>query len=94
MDAGEEEELRPSGCRKQAHNPGVPQVMGSHHADLRQRRNVEPEGGGDGEPLPGQEMYISVQSPERSLRDEYNVPDNSLLCGVVAGLPKPPPYTI
>ncbi|KAK4764774.1 hypothetical protein SAY86_025864 [Trapa natans] len=52
MDAGEEEELRPSGCRKQAHNPGVPQVMGSHHADLRQRRNVEPEGGGDGEPLP------------------------------------------
>jgi len=42
----------------------------------------------------GQELYISVQSPERSLRDEYNVPDYAKLCGVVVGLPKPPPYTI
>jgi len=42
----------------------------------------------------GQQLYISVLSPERSLRDEYNVPDNALLCGLVKGLPKPPPYTI
>ncbi|PKI71550.1 hypothetical protein CRG98_008067 [Punica granatum] len=42
----------------------------------------------------GQELYISVVSPERSLRDEYNVPDSTQLCGVVTGLPKPPPYTI
>ncbi|KAI3409707.1 Kinesin motor domain-containing protein [Psidium guajava] len=42
----------------------------------------------------GQELYISVLSPERSLRDEYNIPDNFQLCGAVAGLPKPSPYTI
>ncbi|RRT64855.1 hypothetical protein B296_00026447 [Ensete ventricosum] len=40
----------------------------------------------------GQQLYISVVSPARSLRDEYNIPDNTLLCGVVVGLPKPPPY--
>lgn len=42
----------------------------------------------------GQELYISVLSPERSLRDEYNIPDNAQLCGAVLGLPKPAPYTI
>uniref|UniRef100_A0A7N1A1Q2 L-ascorbate oxidase homolog n=1 Tax=Kalanchoe fedtschenkoi TaxID=63787 RepID=A0A7N1A1Q2_KALFE len=42
----------------------------------------------------GQQLYISVTSPERSLRDEYNIPDNALLCGIVKDLPKPPPYTI
>ncbi|KAI4373736.1 hypothetical protein MLD38_011822 [Melastoma candidum] len=42
----------------------------------------------------GQQLYISVLSPERSLRDEYNVPDNALLCGIVEGMSKPPPYTI
>jgi len=42
----------------------------------------------------GQELYSSVLSPARSLRDEYNMPDNSLLCGIVKGLPKPPPYEI
>ncbi|XP_038699106.1 L-ascorbate oxidase homolog [Tripterygium wilfordii] len=42
----------------------------------------------------GQQLYISVLSPERSLRDEYNVPDNALLCGLVKDLPKPQPYTI
>ncbi|KAF5735674.1 multi-copper oxidase type 1 family protein [Tripterygium wilfordii] len=42
----------------------------------------------------GQQLYISVLSPERSLRDEYNVPDNSILCGLVKDLPKPPPYSI
>merc|ERR1712226_1299449 len=42
----------------------------------------------------GQQLYASVLSPARSLRDEYNIPDNALLCGLVKGLPKPPPYTI
>ncbi|XP_030547557.1 L-ascorbate oxidase homolog [Rhodamnia argentea] len=42
----------------------------------------------------GQELYISVLSPEKSLRDEYNIPDNFQLCGAVAGLPMPKPYTI
>ncbi|CAL9069070.1 L-ascorbate oxidase homolog [Musa acuminata AAA Group] len=41
----------------------------------------------------GQQLYISVQSPARSLRDEYSLPDTVLLCGAVASLPKPPPYT-
>lgn len=42
----------------------------------------------------GQQLYISVLSPNRSLRDEYNLPDNDLLCGIVKGLPDPAPYTI
>ncbi|KAI4368557.1 hypothetical protein MLD38_017103 [Melastoma candidum] len=42
----------------------------------------------------GQELYISVLSPEHSLRDEYNLPDTALLCGEVASLPKPPPYSV
>ncbi|KAJ7955461.1 L-ascorbate oxidase-like [Quillaja saponaria] len=42
----------------------------------------------------GQQLYISVLSPERSLRDEYNIPEDTLLCGLANGLPKPPPYTI
>ncbi|KAJ3669382.1 hypothetical protein LUZ60_011332 [Juncus effusus] len=42
----------------------------------------------------GQQMYISVLSPARSLRDEYNMPDNALKCGKIVGLPNPPPYTI
>lgn len=41
----------------------------------------------------GQQLYISVLSPERSLRDELNMPDNQLLCGLVKNLPKPAPYT-
>lgn len=40
----------------------------------------------------GQQLYISVITPERSLRDEYNMPDNNLLCGLVKSLPKPEPY--
>ncbi|CAL9078316.1 unnamed protein product [Musa textilis] len=40
----------------------------------------------------GQQLYVSVVSPARSLRDEYNMPDDALLCGDVASLPKPPPY--
>jgi len=42
----------------------------------------------------GQQLYASVLSPARSLRDEYNIPDNALLCGQVKNLSKPPPYTI
>ncbi|GMN49590.1 hypothetical protein TIFTF001_018757 [Ficus carica] len=42
----------------------------------------------------GQQLYVSVQSPGRSLRDEYNMPDNAVLCGVVKDLPWPPPYSI
>ncbi|KAH7654176.1 L-ascorbate oxidase protein [Dioscorea alata] len=41
----------------------------------------------------GQQLYVSVVSPARSLRDEYNMPNSTLLCGKVAGLPLPPPYT-
>ncbi|KAF3444365.1 hypothetical protein FNV43_RR14057 [Rhamnella rubrinervis] len=42
----------------------------------------------------GQQLYVSVLSPERSLRDEYDMPDDTLLCGIVKDLPKPPPYTV
>ncbi|KAK8940681.1 hypothetical protein KSP39_PZI010454 [Platanthera zijinensis] len=42
----------------------------------------------------GQQLYISVLSPERSLRDEYDLPENALRCGAVVGLPLPAPYTI
>ncbi|GAU28920.1 hypothetical protein TSUD_59310 [Trifolium subterraneum] len=40
----------------------------------------------------GQQLYISVLTPERSLRDEYSLPDTTLLCGIVKDLPKPEPY--
>ncbi|KAL9266198.1 L-ascorbate oxidase-like protein [Drosera capensis] len=42
----------------------------------------------------GQQLYVSVLSPERSLRDEYNMPEWALVCGLVKGMPKPAPYTI
>ncbi|CAF1704349.1 L-ascorbate oxidase homolog [Brassica napus] len=42
----------------------------------------------------GQQLYVSVLSPEKSLRDEYNIPLNTNLCGIVKGLPLPTPYTI
>ncbi|KAK7368329.1 hypothetical protein VNO80_10354 [Phaseolus coccineus] len=41
----------------------------------------------------GQQLYVSVLSPNRSLRDEYNMPDTQLLCGIVKDLPEPPPYS-
>lgn len=41
----------------------------------------------------GQQLYVSVLSPNRSLRDEYNIPDTQLVCGMVKDLPKPPPYS-
>ncbi|XP_023539597.1 L-ascorbate oxidase homolog [Cucurbita pepo subsp. pepo] len=42
----------------------------------------------------GQQLYFSVLSPANSLRDEYNIPDNTLLCGLVKDMPLPKPYTI
>ncbi|GMN49595.1 hypothetical protein TIFTF001_018753 [Ficus carica] len=42
----------------------------------------------------GQQLYVSVLSPARSLRDEYNLPDSALLCGIVKDLTKPLPYSI
>jgi hypothetical protein len=42
----------------------------------------------------GQQLYVSVLSPEYSLRDEYNLPETQLVCGIVKDMPKPPPkYT-
>jgi hypothetical protein len=42
----------------------------------------------------GQQLYVSVLSPEFSLRDEYNLPETQLVCGIVKDMPKPPPkYT-
>ncbi|KAL6966185.1 L-ascorbate oxidase [Sarracenia purpurea var. burkii] len=42
----------------------------------------------------GQQLYFSILSPARSLRDEYNMPDNFQKCGIVKSLSLPPPYTI
>ncbi|XP_061360614.1 L-ascorbate oxidase homolog [Gastrolobium bilobum] len=42
----------------------------------------------------GQQLYISVSSPERSLRDEYNLPDTQLVCGIVKDMPKPKPVYV
>ncbi|KAI3721652.1 hypothetical protein L2E82_32669 [Cichorium intybus] len=43
----------------------------------------------------GQQLYISVLSPEKSLRDEYNIPETFPLCGIVEDMPMPPPaYTM
>ncbi|KAJ8647866.1 hypothetical protein MRB53_000889 [Persea americana] len=42
----------------------------------------------------GQQLYFSVQSPARSLRDEYNMPQGQELCGIVEKMPVPPPYTL
>ncbi|MFQ6622430.1 hypothetical protein Gotur_002054 [Gossypium turneri] len=39
----------------------------------------------------GQQLYASVVSPNKSLKDEYNMPDGALVCGVVENMPKPPP---
>ncbi|KAG8380374.1 hypothetical protein BUALT_Bualt06G0008800 [Buddleja alternifolia] len=41
----------------------------------------------------GQQLYISVQSAGRSVRDEYLMPESDLLCGIVKDLPKPAPYS-
>ncbi|XP_057747992.1 L-ascorbate oxidase homolog [Arachis stenosperma] len=39
----------------------------------------------------GQQMYISVLSPEKSLRDEYNLPLTQQICGIVKDMPVPGP---
>ncbi|KAL0418085.1 UNVERIFIED_CONTAM: L-ascorbate oxidase [Sesamum radiatum] len=41
----------------------------------------------------GQQLYLSVVSEARSLRDEYSLPETQELCGIVKSLPKPAPYT-
>ncbi|KAA3485952.1 L-ascorbate oxidase-like protein [Gossypium australe] len=42
----------------------------------------------------GQQLYVSVLSPNKSLRDEYNMPEGALVCGAVENMPRPPPrYT-
>ncbi|CAN0887435.1 L-ascorbate oxidase homolog [Linum grandiflorum] len=42
----------------------------------------------------GQQFYVSTLSPGRSLRDEYSLPEGTLLCGIVKDMPKPAPYTL
>lgn len=39
----------------------------------------------------GQQLYISVLTIHCVLRDEFNMPDNALLCCVVKDMPKPKP---
>ncbi|MBA0853571.1 hypothetical protein Goshw_019272 [Gossypium schwendimanii] len=39
----------------------------------------------------GQQLYVSVLSSACSLKDEYNMPDNSPLCRIVESMPKPQP---
>ncbi|KAK8619924.1 hypothetical protein V6N13_066421 [Hibiscus sabdariffa] len=41
----------------------------------------------------GQQLYTSILSPEKSLRDEYNIPENTLMCGIMEDMPKLPSYT-
>ncbi|PPR99741.1 hypothetical protein GOBAR_AA20911 [Gossypium barbadense] len=41
----------------------------------------------------GQQLYASVISPNRSLKDEYNLPEGVLTCGIVQGMPRPPPFS-
>ena len=36
----------------------------------------------------GQQLYVSVLSPNRSLRDEYNLPETQLVCGIVKDMHK------
>jgi len=39
----------------------------------------------------GQQTYVRVKSPAKSLRDEYNIPSNALLCGLARGRSRFPP---
>ncbi|KAG6516693.1 hypothetical protein ZIOFF_027166 [Zingiber officinale] len=41
----------------------------------------------------GQQLYISIGNLEESLRDEYNVPENAIICGGAVGRPLPALYT-
>lgn len=40
----------------------------------------------------GQQLYFSALSPKRDLKDEYNMPDNDVLCGIIKDMPLPKPY--
>lgn len=41
----------------------------------------------------GQQLYISVLAPSRANnKDEFSLPEDQLLCGIVKDLPKPKPY--
>lgn len=40
----------------------------------------------------GQQLYLSVLSENKSLRDEYNILQDQPLCGIVKGLERPSPY--
>lgn len=42
----------------------------------------------------GQQFYVGVENIARSLRNEYNMPDNALVCGIVKDMPKPAPYSM
>ena len=42
----------------------------------------------------GQQFYVGVENIARSLRNEYNMPDNALVCGIVKDMPKPTPYSM
>ncbi|ONH98928.1 hypothetical protein PRUPE_6G000400 [Prunus persica] len=42
----------------------------------------------------GQQFYVDVENIARSLRNEYNMPDNALVCGIVKDMPKPAPYSM
>ncbi|KAE8711293.1 Mitochondrial substrate carrier family protein [Hibiscus syriacus] len=41
----------------------------------------------------GKQLYISLHSPNRSVRDEYNLPEDVMTCGVVEGMSRPPPFS-
>ncbi|RWW67326.1 hypothetical protein BHE74_00025237 [Ensete ventricosum] len=53
VDAGEPEDLQSSGRGEPAHDTGVPEVVVSDHADVRQCGDVEPAVGAVGAALPG-----------------------------------------
>lgn len=42
----------------------------------------------------GHQLYFSVNAPNTSLKDEYNMPDNDISCGIIKDLPHPKPYSI
>ncbi|CAL8998327.1 unnamed protein product [Prunus brigantina] len=42
----------------------------------------------------GQQFYVGVENIALSLRNEYNMPDNALVCGIVKDMPKPAPYSM
>ncbi|KAJ8528830.1 hypothetical protein K7X08_030474 [Anisodus acutangulus] len=42
----------------------------------------------------GQQLYFSTLSPKRDLKDEYNMPDNDILCGIIKDMPLPKPHSI